>query len=85
MSKITIDPRALAIYVKLRDGKVARTKEFAKEVFADLNSEGKLIGVEILRPGTLAIRRIARRFHNATLEKIAPDLEKLFDKLVASR
>lgn len=85
MSKITIDPKALAIYVKLREGKVSRTKEFAKEVFADINSEGKLIGVEILRPGTLAIRRIAKRFHNATLAKIAPDLEKLYDKLLACR
>ena len=85
MSKITIDPKALAIYVKLRDGKVSRTKEFAKEIFADLNSEGKLLGVEILQPGILAIRQVARKFHNSTLARIAPDLEKLYGKLLASR
>jgi len=85
MSKITIDPKAKAIYIKIRDGKVSRTKEFADEIFADLNSDGKLLGVEMLRPGMLEIKKIARRFHNSTLERIAPDLERLYGKLRASR
>lgn len=84
MAKITIDPKARAIYIKIRDGKVSRTREFAEEIFADLDSSGKLLGVEMLKPGILEIKKIARRFHNATLEKIAPDLERLYGKLLAS-
>lgn len=83
--KVTIDSRAKAIYVKLRDGKPARTKEFSPTIFADIDSTGKLLGVEMLRPGSLTIREIARKYNRPILNRIAPDLERIYEKLSGSR
>ncbi len=85
MSKITIDPKAKAIYVRLHEGKVARTKEFSEDIFADLDSSGRLLGVEVLRPGRLVIHQVAQRFRRPLLDKIAPELERLYAKLEGAR
>lgn len=86
MAKITIDPKAKAIYVQIREGKVARTKEFAQETFADLDSSGHLLGVELLQPsGALIIRQVAHKLHHPILAKIAPELERLYGKLAAAQ
>ena len=82
--KVTIDPKAAAIYVKMRDGKVARTKEFAPEIFADIDSAGHLLGVEMLHPGTLGIKQVARKFHRPLLAKLAPDLDRIYTKLASA-
>ena len=48
--KISFDPLAKAVYIELEKRKVAKTKEFAPEVFLDLDYKGRLIGIEILNP-----------------------------------
>lgn len=61
---IRIDTEARALYVEFRHDKVARTVEFAPETFVDLDTRGRLLGVEVLNPGTLEvqIQRIAKRY-----------------------
>ncbi len=61
---IRIDTEAKALYLEFRHDKVARTIEFAPETFVDVDSRGRLLGVELLNPGTLEvnIRQIARRY-----------------------
>ena len=86
MAKITIDSKAKAIYVQIREGKVVRTKEFAEHTFADLDSNGHLLGVELLRPsGVLTIREVAHKLHRPILARIAPELESLYGKLAGAR
>ena len=61
---IRIDTEARALYVEFRHDKVARTVEFAPETFVDLDARGRLLGVEVLNPGTLEIQiqRIAKKY-----------------------
>ena len=78
--KISYDTLADAVYIELEKREVARTKEFAPEVFLDFDSNGKLIGVELLNPGTLVLRKIAKQFHKPDLARVRPKVlaEKAF-------
>lgn len=76
--KISFDTLAKAVYIELEKKKVARTKEFAPEVFLDFDYKGELIGIELLNPGTLYLKKIAKRFRK-------PDLEKVHPKIIAEK
>ena len=67
---ISLDTEAQAFYLKLKDTKVVRTKEFAEEVFLDFDYKGDLVGVEMLNPGTMVLKKIARKFHSPELSHI---------------
>ena len=70
--KISFDTLAKAVYIELEKKKVARTREFAPEVFLDFDYKGKLIGVELLNPGTLVLKKVARKFRKPELTKVHP-------------
>jgi len=76
--KISFDTLAKAIYIELEKRKVARTIEFAPEVFVDLDYKGELIGIELLNPGTLYLKKIAKEFHK-------PDLKKIHPRIIAEK
>lgn len=56
------DGRLEAVYIRLRIGKVAKTKEIIGDVLmADFDSRGRLLGMEILAPVKLsAITRLVQ-------------------------
>ncbi len=70
--KISYDTLAEAVYIELEQRKVSRTKEFAPEVFLDFDSKNRLIGIELLNPGTLTLKKIAKKFHKPELNKVHP-------------
>ena len=70
--KISFDTLAKAVYIELKYKKVKLTREFAPEVFLDFDSKGELIGVELLNPGTLYLKKIAKKFHRPELTKVHP-------------
>lgn len=70
--KISFDTLAKAVYIELEKRKVARTKEFAPEVFLDFDYKKRLIGIELLNPGTLYLKKIAKRFRRPELTKVHP-------------
>lgn len=45
------DATAGALYITLRDGEAARTREVAGGTNADLDADGRVLGIEILSPG----------------------------------
>lgn len=67
---VSFDTEAQAFYLKLKDTKVVRTKEFTDEVFLDFDYKGDLVGVETLNPGTMVLKKIARKFHRPELSHI---------------
>jgi|GEM_PF-1851009 len=79
--EVSISTSARAIYIKVQEGKVARTKEISEEVFVDVDSSGKLLGVELLSPGGVVIEEISRKYHIPFLRKIAPDINNIYKKL----
>ncbi|MBN2097935.1 MAG: DUF2283 domain-containing protein [Candidatus Omnitrophica bacterium] len=70
--KISFDTLAKAVYIELEKKKVARTREFAPEVFLDFDYRGELIGIELLNPATVYLKKIARKFRKPELEKVHP-------------
>ena len=70
---ISYDPVAQSAYIKLdHKSKVARTVRVSDDMLADLNTRGRLIGVELLHPASANLRLIASRFHCPELSKIHP-------------
>ncbi len=68
---ISFDPEAMSLYIQIKDAKVKRTIEVAPETFIDLDADGDLIGVEMLRPGHLTIlKKIAVKYNSPNLKNI---------------
>ncbi len=48
--------QALAVYLRLREGQVAKTVEVCEdECYADEDANGRLLGIEMLAPGKLTL------------------------------
>lgn len=77
IKSITIDPVAKAVYLKIKEGIVKKTKEFTREVFLDFDSKNNLLGIELLNPSSLAIHKVAKKYHLAILDKAANPIEKI--------
>lgn len=45
---VSYDPTADALYIRLREGKVADSVELSNNIIVDYDEEGKIIGIEIL-------------------------------------
>ena len=48
--KVTYDQQADALYIEVDDTPVARTLHIDRGTLVDLDSQGHLIGVELIRP-----------------------------------
>ena len=48
--KVTYDQQADALYIQLDDAHVARTVHIDRGTLVDLDAQGHLIGVELIRP-----------------------------------
>ena len=74
--QLTFDPDTKVLYITLADDqdyKVAKTVEFAQEVFIDLDERGKVLGIEMLNPGIYSfhfIEKIADQYKLPQLKRI---------------
>jgi len=50
--KFSYDADANALYITLRDGDVARTRELDDSTMLDVDAAGNLLGIEVLNPGS---------------------------------
>ncbi|MDQ6913140.1 MAG: DUF2283 domain-containing protein [Verrucomicrobiota bacterium] len=60
---VEIDTEATAAYVRLRAGKVAQTKRFEsgeRLIMLDLDSEGQVIGIEVVGQQEFSIRELLK-------------------------
>jgi uncharacterized protein YuzE len=61
--KVAYDQRADALYIELQAAAVARTVEIDRGTLVDLDADGQLIGVELIRPARpWPLNSILRRF-----------------------
>ncbi len=51
--KINYDKIADAIYIEIKKGKIAKTKEVSDLVVHDLDEKGRILGIEILHASSL--------------------------------
>jgi len=49
-----------AIYIRLREGKISKSKEIGAqgEAVVDLDQDGNVIGIEMLEPGLVTVRMV---------------------------
>ncbi|MFA5429533.1 MAG: DUF2283 domain-containing protein [Candidatus Omnitrophota bacterium] len=74
---INIDTRAGAAYIKISEGKVAYTKELLPEVFVDYNSSKEILGIELISPCVLTLRKALKVLRLPGLNRIKHPLEEL--------
>ena len=77
---IDYDPQAKAVYINIKDGKIAKTIEKSDQFFLDLDKDGGLLGIEILNPSKNTSQQraklltgIAKHFKVANLQNIHPE------------
>src|SRR2546430_13986170 len=61
---VEIDTEATAAYIRLRDGKVARTEPYASEkgfVMLDFDADGNVIGIEAVGQQEFSIRELIKQ------------------------
>jgi len=46
--KIKYDPDADAMYIRLQDGEIEKTREVDDNIILDYDKDGKLLGIELL-------------------------------------
>lgn len=71
----------LAVYVKLNAGEVARTVEIEKDAcYADEDSEGRLLGVEMLAPGqvTILAHKVSQHYKSSEIDEILEQAKLAF-------
>ncbi|RLG53242.1 MAG: DUF2283 domain-containing protein [Thermoproteota archaeon] len=57
MVSLEFDPSVNALYVRIREGKVASTEPLADNVVVDLDEEGRVLGIEVLLPLSEELKR----------------------------
>ncbi|MGC9523727.1 MAG: DUF2283 domain-containing protein [Anaerolineae bacterium] len=50
--KITLDPKADAVYIRLQEGEFVANREVAEGVILDIGENGVVLGIEILEAST---------------------------------
>jgi uncharacterized protein YuzE len=75
--KINIDTQAKAAYLRLKEGAHHHTKEILPEVFLDFNADNEILGIELVSPCTLTLRKLAHKLHLPILNKIKKPLEEI--------
>jgi uncharacterized protein YuzE len=46
--KVEYDAEADAVYIRLKNGEIASTREIEDNIIADIDARGKLLGIELL-------------------------------------
>jgi uncharacterized protein YuzE len=61
MASLEYDPSSTALYVRMKKGKVAKSKPLADNIVLDLNGKNELLGIEIIGPRPEDLREFKPR------------------------
>jgi uncharacterized protein YuzE len=50
MASVEFDPEVNAMYIRLKEGKVAESEPLADNIVVDLDEKGEVVGIEVLLP-----------------------------------
>ncbi|MEM3442809.1 MAG: DUF2283 domain-containing protein [Candidatus Bathyarchaeia archaeon] len=57
MASLEYDESSNALYIRIKRGKAAETEPITDNLILDLNKKGEIIGIEILGPTQIDIKR----------------------------
>lgn len=69
--RLTIDPSADALHLSLGEREIARTEQVAPGVMLDFDSEGRVVGIEMLSISKRASKRDLQKLLFETLGETA--------------
>ena len=72
---VSYDPEARAAYVKVRQGRVAKTRKEAPGIMVDIGATGQLLGMEILETKKIELKvmvKISKEFNVPALRHFDP-------------
>ena len=78
MVSLEFDKEACALYVRLKEGKPARSEPVGESVILDLDERGELLGIEVLLPPDVdeelkeELARASSRTRRAAVPQAAP-------------
>jgi uncharacterized protein YuzE len=58
LASLEYDESCNALYIRIKRGKVAETEPVSDNLILDLNKKGEIIGVEILGPTQIDIKKV---------------------------
>lgn len=61
MASLEYDPSSTALYVRMKKGKVAKSRPLADNIILDLNAKNELLGIEIIGPKPEDLREFKPR------------------------
>jgi len=61
MASLEYDPSSTALYVRMKKGKVAKSRPLADNIILDLNRKNELLGIEIIGPKPEDLREFKPR------------------------
>jgi uncharacterized protein YuzE len=68
---IEYDSDQQVVYIKIREGKIAKTIEYKDELFLDLDKRGELLGVEMLNmKDSKYLPEISKKFASPEFQKV---------------
>jgi uncharacterized protein YuzE len=70
--KVTYDPQADILYIKLKDTKITDTRMLSEDTYADLDKDQNVVGIEIWKVSKNAIQPIS----NDIAEEVKANLQK---------
>ena len=59
MASLEYDSSCNALYIRLKKGKAAETEPIADNLLLDLNEKKEIIGIELLGPSPIDLRKLA--------------------------
>jgi len=78
MASLEFDKEACALYVRLKEGKPARSEPVGESIILDLDERGELLGIEVLLPPDVdeefkeELARASSRTEQAAVPQAAP-------------
>ena len=72
MASLEYDASSNALYIRLKRGKVAETEPISDNLILDLNKKREIIGVEVLGPTPIDMKKFSHPVKIATRKRAQP-------------
>ena len=59
MVSVEFDPKANAIYIKIKEGKIEVSEPLSDDIIVDLDEKGEVLGIEVLLPKSEIVKKIS--------------------------
>ena len=59
MVSVEFDPKANAIYIKIKERKVEVSEPLSDDIIVDLDEKGEILGIEVILPKSEIVKKLS--------------------------